>query len=157
MLSQMQRLSAEAEGRYATDEELRFLAEYLSSYELRLQTYQKLQQMEAGLLQKTYEKLVAQDPGMFRAATTDLTTKWKRDTVRILRFSITALLINDLDSHHDKMLLWFQGVAKAVNVQKSCNLTYTVLQEIIRPHLTEPQANLFLPILEMNRRTLANL
>ncbi|NJM48119.1 MAG: phycobilisome protein [Alkalinema sp. RU_4_3] len=157
MLSQMQRLSAEAEGRYATDEELRFLAEYLSSYELRLQTYQKLQQMEAGLLQKAYEKLVAQEPGMFRSGATDLTTKWKRDTVRILRFSVTALLINDLDSHQEKMLLWFQSIARAVNVQKSCNLTYTALQEIIRPHLTEPQANLFLPILEMNRRTLANL
>jgi hypothetical protein len=157
MLSQMQRLSAEAEGRYATDEELRFLAEYLSNYELRLQTYQKLQQMEAGLLQKAYEKLVVQEPGMFRTGTTDLTSKWKRDTVRILRFSVTALLINDLDSHQEKMLLWFQSIARAVNIQKSCNLTYTVLQEIVRPHLSEPQANLFLPILEMNRRTLANL
>jgi hypothetical protein len=80
MLSQMQRLSAEVEGRYATDEELKFLAEYLSSYELRMQTYQKLQQMEAPLLQKVYEKLVAQEPGMFRSGTTDLTSKWKRDT-----------------------------------------------------------------------------
>jgi phosphoenolpyruvate carboxylase len=67
------------------------------------------------------------------------------------------LLINDLDSHQEKMLLWFQSIARAVNIQKSCNLTYAAIQEVIRPHLTEPQANLFLPILEMNRRVLANL
>jgi hypothetical protein len=157
MLSQMQRLNADVEGRYATDEELRFLAEYLGTYELRLQTYQKLQQMEPGLIQKVYEKLVVQEPTMFRVGTQDLTVKWKRDTQRILRFSITALLINDLDSHQEKMLLWFQSIARAVNVQKSCNLTYATIQEIIRPHLTDAQANLFLPILEMNRRTLANL
>ncbi|NJN48761.1 MAG: phycobilisome protein, partial [Alkalinema sp. RL_2_19] len=43
MLSQMQRLTTATEGRYATDEELRFLPEYLRSYELRMQTYQQLQ------------------------------------------------------------------------------------------------------------------
>ena len=47
MLSQMQNLSLEAEGRYATDEELKFIPEYLKTYEIRLQTYQKLQEIEA--------------------------------------------------------------------------------------------------------------
>ena len=49
MLSQIQHLSQEIDGRYATDTELQFLTEIAQTFHLRAQTYQKLQAAEATL------------------------------------------------------------------------------------------------------------
>ncbi|MBD1844633.1 phycobilisome protein [Cyanobacteria bacterium FACHB-63] len=154
MLSQIQRLTQETEGRYATDEELRFLIEYARSYELRVQTYQKLQACEAVIIQQVQAKMRAIDPMLFRQGNEDLTNKWKRDTVRVLRYSAAAMLIDDPESMRERFLFWFQTMMRAFNAQKSCGVTYTVMQEVIKQVLTVNEANLILPILDVNRRML---
>ncbi len=157
MLSQIQRLSQETEGRYATDEELRFLAEYARSYELRVQTYQKLQACEAAIVQQVQAKMRAIDPMLFRQGNEDLTNKWKRDTLRVLRYSAAAMLIDDPESLRERFLFWFQTVMRAFNAQKSCGVTYTVMQDVIKQVLTPNEASLILPILEVNRRMLGTV
>ena len=42
MLNQLSRLSVEADGRYATTEELQFLKDYIQSLDLRLSAYEKI-------------------------------------------------------------------------------------------------------------------
>ena len=42
MLNQLSRLSVEADGRYATSEELQFLKDYIQSLDLRLSAYEKI-------------------------------------------------------------------------------------------------------------------
>lgn len=157
MLSQIQRLTQDTEGRYATDEELRFLIEYARSYELRVQTYQKLQACETVILQQVQAKMRAIDPMLFRQGNEDLTNKWKRDTLRVLRYSATAMLINDPESMRERFLFWFQTIMRAFNAQKSCGVTYTVMQDVIKQVLTANEANLILPILEVNRRMLGSV
>ncbi len=156
MLSQMQRLSFNVEGRYATDEELRFIPEYLKTYELRLQTYQKLQEIEQLVMEQVREKIQAQDPSILRNGTADLTSKWKRDTLLVWRYSAAAVLMDDTDTLRDRLLLWFETVVRALNVQRVCYRTYTGMQDVIKQHLTPQQYSLFLPILELNRRSLGN-
>jgi hypothetical protein len=154
MLSQLERLSREIDGRYASDAELSFAIDYVRSFNLRLQTYQKLQEMESTLIQQTYAKVRAIDPTLFTVAGADMTAKWKRDTVSNLRYIAVAVLMDDTDTYRERMLLWVETVLRSFGVQRNCNVTYQVLQDVVKQYLTAPQANLVCPLLEMSRRSL---
>lgn len=157
MLSQIQRLSQETEGRYANDDELNFLAEYVGTFELRVQTYQKLQAAETTIVQQVYAKMRSLDPTLFRSGNEDISNKWKRDTIRVLRYSAAAMLLNDPESLRERFLFWFQTIMRAFNAQKSCGVTYTVMQDVIKQVLTPSEAALILPILDVNRRMLGTV
>ena len=150
----MNRLSLETEGRYATDAELQFIAEYIQSFLLRLQTYQKLQELEPILIEQTDTKMKAIAPQQFQSNAGDLSVKWKRDTMRVLRYTAAAVLMSDSHTVHERFLLWFQTIMRAFAAQSSCNLTYQVMQEVTSQHLTPSQVILVNPALEMNRRSL---
>ena len=154
MLSQLQKLSCETDGRYATDEELEFVSEFGRSFYLRVQTYQRLQAMEAVIVQQVLTKIQFLEPSLFHSNNADLTAKWKRDTIRVLRYSAIAMLLNDPNSLRDRLLFWFRTIMKAFGAERSCNVTYAVMQTVIKENLTAPQASLFCPILEMNRQVL---
>ena len=155
MLSQLEKLSLNTDGRYASDEELQFVSDYMQSFSLRAQTYQKLQSVEAAIVQQVEEKMRSRDPNLFRSGNEDVSAKWKRDTLRVLRYSAVAMLMNDPETLCERFLFWFQTIMKAFSAQKSCNATYEVMQEVVKQHLTPVQASLFCPILEINRRTLS--
>jgi hypothetical protein len=57
----------------------------------------------------------------------------------------------------ERLLFWFQTIMRAFGAQRSCNVTYTIMQEVVKQHLTAEQASLFLPILEVNRRILGTV
>ncbi|MCU0551335.1 MAG: phycobilisome protein [Leptolyngbya sp. Prado105] len=157
MLSQIQRLSQETEGRYASDEEIRFLAEYTRSFELRVQTYQKLQACEATIVQQVQGKIRATDPTLFRRGNEDVTAKCRQDIILALRYSTTAMLIDDPESMREQLLFWLQTIVRAFNKQKISNAIYTIMQDVIKQVLTPNEASLILPILEMNRRMLGTV
>ncbi|MBF2074434.1 MAG: phycobilisome protein [Synechococcales cyanobacterium C42_A2020_086] len=152
MLSQFEHLRRETDGRYASDAELEFAIDYVRSFNLRVQTYLKLQEIEAALVQQTYLQMRALNPAWFVHGNTDVSAKWKRDTIRVLRYVAVAVLTHDPDTFRERMLLWFQTIMRAFGAQQSCSMTYQVLQDIIRQHLTAPQAELVCPLLEMSRR-----
>lgn len=154
MLSQLETLSLKTDGRYAIDEELQFLNDYVQLFGLRMQTYQTLQLVEAAIVKQVEEKLRLLDSNFFKSGNDDISAKWRRDTVRVLRYSAVAMLMNDPETLRSRFLLWFQTIMKAFNAQKSCNATYEVMQDVVKQHLTPVQASLFCPILEMNRQTL---
>jgi len=154
MLSQLQKLSCETDGRYATDEELEFLSEFGRSYYLRVETYQRLQTMEAIIVQQVLTKMQLLESSLFQGNNADLIAKWRRDTIRVLRYSAIAMLLNDPDSLRDRLLFWFRTIMKAFGAERSCNVTYAVMQDVVKQHLTASQASLFCPILEMNRQIL---
>lgn len=156
MLSQLKHLSFEADGRYATDQELQFVNDYAQSFNLRLQTYQKLQTIESALVQQVYDKLKSHKALPLYFAGDDVSHKWKQDTIRVLRYSAIAMLMNDPETLQERFLLWFQTIMRSFGVQQNCDITYGIMQEIVKEHLTPTQANLFCPILEINRRYLGN-
>lgn len=154
MLSQLQKLSCETEGRYATDEELWFIVDYLRTYRLRLETYQKIQTMEATIVQQVYTKMRSSDPSLFMSGEEDVSGKWKRDTIRVLRYSAIAMLLNDSDMLRERLLFWMQSIMKAFGAQQSCRVTYEVMQDVVRQALPAEQARMLCPILEINRQLL---
>lgn len=151
MLSQLQTLVREVDGRYATDSELLFLQNYLHTARLRFSAYQKIQKAEKNIIQQVKKKLMAIDPQLLRRGKVDLSTKWQRDTVKGLRFCAHAFLTGDEKGLEENFLLWFQSVMRSFKAQPSCNITYKVLQDVVRQYLTPQEAELFCPILEQAR------
>lgn len=154
MLTQVQSLVQTTDGRYASDQELIFFQQYLASVSARLRAYQKIQKAEPQITAQVMDRLRGQQPNIFLVGGEDLTAKWQRDTVRVLRYSAIALLLDDPERLKGSLLLWFQTIMRAFGAQKSCRLTYTVMQDVISQYLNGEELRLFLPILELSRVTL---
>ncbi len=148
MLSQMQRLTATAEGRYATDEELRFLPEYRRSYELRMQTYQQIQKSEAAILKQLFAEVTQQAPDLFPMDQPDRLRHCQQDVRQTLRYCAVAVLVNDMDVFRERYLLWLQTSMRALDKQRENALIYSVAPATVRQVLAEPQAQLLLPLLQ---------
>lgn len=151
MLSQLANLSVEADGRYAAQSELQFLKDYFQSLNLRLSAYQKIQAAEKEIIRDVETKILSASPDLLRRGSQDLTSKWRLDTVRVLRHSAAALLIDDRNRLRDRLLLWFQTILGSFQAKKTSELTFQIMQDAIKQYLTAEEANLFIPILEMNR------
>jgi hypothetical protein len=154
MLSQFKRLEQVVDGRYATDAELQFITDYVRSFQIRLQTYLKLQELELMLVQQTHSKIQLIAPNLLRYNNTDMSAKWKQDTIRVLRYTAVAVLLNDPDNLNERLLLWFRSIMRAFGTQPSCDMTYRILQKLISQHLPPEQAEIVIPILELNRQVL---
>ncbi len=157
MISQIDSLQRELDGRYASDRELQFFWDYARSFNLRLQTYLKLQGLEPEILKRVQAKMRMLDPSLLADGSQDLTAKWKQDTLRVLRYSAVAMLLDDRDFLRDRLLYWMQTVMKAFGAQRSCEVTYRVMQEVVREQLTLAESNLLCPILELNRLLLGSV
>ena len=151
MLSQLQTLVREVDGRYATDTELMFLQNYLQTARLRISAYQKIQAAEVDIIRQVKQKLNATEPHLLRRGKVDLSAKWQRDTIRVLRYCAHALLVADEESLGERFLLWFQSIMRSFKAQHSCDLTYKVMQDVVRHYLTPEEAELFCPILVQAR------
>jgi hypothetical protein len=154
MLSQLARLSMEADGRYATAEELQFLKEYFQSLNHRMSAYKKIQASEKEILRQVEAQMQSLDASLFRRGAQDVTSKWRLDTVRVLRHSAAALLTNDTERLRDRLLLWFQTILGAFQAKNSSGITYDVMKKVLKQYLTAEEASLFFPILEINRTIL---
>ncbi|MDX2270375.1 MAG: phycobilisome protein [Cyanobacteriota bacterium] len=154
MLTQLRSLSFAVDGRYASDGELEFMNRYLQSFDLRLSTYQKLQAAEVEIINEVESTLKSLDPHLLMRGTEDFQTKWRSDTVRVFRLSLLTMLLDDPDRYQERFLLWFQTLMRAFKTQRSCEVTYRVLLETVKKHLTGEEASLICPILELNRTML---
>ncbi|MEO0868271.1 MAG: phycobilisome protein [Cyanobacteria bacterium J06642_11] len=154
MLSEIETLVREVDGRYATDAELLFIQDYFKTARLRFSAYQKIQKAEQAIIQQVKQKLKATDPQLLRRGKVDFSAKWQRDAMRGLRYCAHALLVADEAGLEDNFLLWFQSIMRAFKAQQSCNVTYKVMQDVVRQYLTPQEAELFCPILAQARRLL---
>lgn len=154
MLFNVESLVQITDGRYASDQELMFFQQYRASANLRLRVYQKIQQAELEIITEVKAQLQAQTPDIFQIGGQDLSAKWQRDTVQVLRYSAMALLLDDADHFKETMLLWFQTIMRAFGAQESCRLTYAAMQEVMPQYLNADELRFFLPILDLNRVTL---
>lgn len=155
MLSQMQQLTMAAEGRYASDEELRFLPEYLRSYELRIQTYQQLQKAETPILKYVLAQVIQKAPDLFPKDNPEYIKHCQQDILHTLRYLAAVVLTNDITVLRERYLLWLQTIVRAFDKQRSNDLIYTAMQEAMQKVLPKPQADLVLPLIQEIHITLS--
>ncbi|MBW4679633.1 MAG: phycobilisome protein [Microcoleus vaginatus WJT46-NPBG5] len=151
MLSKLTRLSVTVDGRYATAAELQFLKDYFKTFNLRLKAYKKIQAAEAEILRKVEAKVLSIDPNLFRSGSEDATAKWRLDTLRVLRYTSAALLTNDVERLRNGFILWFHTILRALEAERSANITYQVMLDVIKQYLTPAEAAIFSPIWELHR------
>ena len=155
MLKQLSHLSVEADGRYATDQELQFLKNYLQSVDQRISSYEKIRDAAEEIMDQAKAQIDSQKPNLFNRDSQDLSSIWRRDVDIILRCSAAAMLINDLDRLREGLLLWHRTIVNANKTLPISQITYDVIPEIIQQHLTAEEAELMMPVVQLDQSVLS--
>jgi hypothetical protein len=154
MLSKLQQLGTNTDGRYASDDELQFMDTYINSFDVRVNAYRQIKAAEKEIVDTVLTKLQKSQPNLLAARGEDMQNKWKQDTFRVLRHSAMAVLLDDPKHLREQFLYWFQTIMQAFGAQEACNATYLIMQDVVRDVLPKDIADLLCPILEMNRELL---
>jgi hypothetical protein len=154
MFKQLTRLSIDADGRYATDDELKFLDDYLATVETRVSTYETIRENEEQIIYRweAAKRGIKQD--VFHMGDRDVSEICRRDMTNIFRCSATAILFNDLDRLREGLLIWYQTIVRAFKYDKYTNITYAVIQDTIKEFLKPEEVELMLPALKLNHTIL---
>lgn len=151
MLSKLQQLGTNADGRYASDDELQFMDTYITSFDSRVEAYGRIKAVEKEIVETVLAKLQTSYPNLLLPKGADMQGKWKQDTLRVLRHSAMTVLLDDPDLMRDQFLYWFQTIMQAFGAQEACNVTYLIMQDVVKDLLPKDVADLLCPVLELNR------
>ncbi|PZO43851.1 MAG: phycobilisome protein [Pseudanabaena frigida] len=154
MLSKLQQLGTNADGRYASDDELQFMDTYITSFDSRVDAYHRIKAVEKEIVETVLAKLQVSHPNLLLPKGEDMKNKWKQDTFRVLRHSAMTVLLDDPELLRQQFLYWFQTIMQAFGAQEACNVTYLIMQDVVKDILPKDIADLLCPILEMNRNFL---
>ncbi|BBC25580.1 phycobilisome protein [Pseudanabaena sp. ABRG5-3] len=154
MLSKLQQLGINSDGRYASDDELQFMDNYINSFDARVEAYRRIKAVETEIVEAVFAKIQASHPKALLIRGEDTQIKWKQDTLRVLRHSAMTVLLDDPELLRQQFLYWFQTIMQAFGAQEACNVTYLVMQDVVKQILPKDIAGLLCPILEMNRNLL---
>lgn len=155
MLKPLARLSAETDGRYATDAELQFLEDYFTSMQKRITTYEKVRDAESQIIDKVEKQKQEINPELFKLNGRDITSICRRDMIDILRCSAGAMLVSDLDYLRDNMLIWYRTIVRAYQYDQHDDAIYKLLEKNTKAYLTPEEAKLMIPVLQLDHTLLS--
>jgi hypothetical protein len=154
MLTQLSRLSIEADGRYATTSELQFLKDYFETIETRISTYEKIRDAESEIIPRMEVEKKTADPTLFRLADKDVTERCQRDLHRGLRYAATAVLFSDLDYLRENPLLWYRTIVCSFGFAREMGVTYQIFPNVVKDYLNEDELELMQPVFQAYRAIL---
>ncbi|WP_448527792.1 allophycocyanin [Parathermosynechococcus lividus] len=154
MLRQLEKLSLEADGRYATAAELQFLKNYLATAEQRISAYEKVRDAQETIIEQVDQQLCSPNPHIFRKGNQDYTAVCQRDRRSVLRLAAAAMLFADLDALRDGFLLWYRTIIKAFKDEKAARVTYQVLPTVVNQVLGAEEAPLMAPVMALTQSIL---
>lgn len=154
MLSQLKRLSLEADGRYATDAELAFLKSYGQTVRQRISGYEKIRDAEDTIMDAAEAQLMEIDSQVFHQGAQDFTDTCRRDRKNTLRHASAAMLFNDLDRLRDGLLLWQQTIVRAIKAEQPSTITWQEIPGVLREHLSAEEMDLMMPALHLTQALL---
>ena len=154
MLTQLSRLSIEADGRYASDRELKFLKDYFETAETRISAYEKIRDAEEAIFERVeMEKKTrnqTQKEKLFYMGEEDRSATCLRDMRGILRRCASGMLVNDIDRLRESALLWYYTIVCSFGYEKDTQIMYQFLEKVVKEHLTPEEADLIKPALQLN-------
>lgn len=155
MLKKLSRLSVKVEGRYATENELQFINDYLSSVDSRISFYEKIREVEKEIVDVTIAKMRVENKKIFSKDSMSIDEICIRDMKIILKALTTAILIDDLERLKDGLLLWHLTIMRAMNVQNISNIVYQTMLEVVKEYLNSEEEKFVIPALQANQTILA--
>ena len=156
MLKKLTRLSVKVEGRYATEDELQFVNDYLSSVDSRMSFYEKIRDAEPEIVDTTISKMRAKDENIFSKDSMNIDAICIRDMKIILKAMTTAILIDDLERLKDGLLLWHLTIMRAMNVRNISNLVYQTMLAIVKDYLSSEEEKFVAPALQVSQTLITN-
>ncbi|MBW4553252.1 MAG: allophycocyanin [Aphanocapsa sp. GSE-SYN-MK-11-07L] len=156
MLKQLNRLSIDADGRYATASELQFLKNYLQTVDQRIQTYEKLRDSADAIANQLDTHVRAAEPEFFSTASKEYLDFCLRDRKTAVRCSAAAMLIDDLDNLRNGVLCWVRTIVNAVGYGKAAKVSHKVMPDVMGQYLTPDEMKLITPALALNRSILTD-
>jgi hypothetical protein len=156
MFKQLTRLSIDADGRYASDQELQFLQDFLDTAETRVSAYEKVRDNEEQIIHRWEAQKRGLRQDTFHMGDRDVTEICRRDMTNVFRCSITAILFGDLDRLREGLLIWYQTIVRAYNYTDYAKISYKVIQETITEFLEPDEVALLLPALKLDHTVLSS-
>lgn len=155
MLKQLTSLSLQGESRYATDEELSFLTDYLESLDHRISAYEKIRDAEEEIIDQVELEMLSKNDNIFLKGDKDISPICKRDRTMTMRHTATAILLNDLERLREGLLLWQQTIViTAFKDEHLIGLAYQITPEVLKKHLDSEEMSLLTPALNLIQSTL---
>lgn len=151
MLTQLTCLSIEADGRYATAEELQFIKGYFESLDQRVSAYEKIRTAAEEIISQVEAKMRNLDSKIFIGASGDFSERWKRDISQQLRYIAASLLLNEHEYLREGFLVWFKTIVSSYKFDRTCQTTFKVMPEVVKQYLTSEEAALFCQILAIHQ------
>lgn len=157
MLQEMNRLALEADGEYATDDQLNFIDEYVQSLSLRIETYNKIREQEKEVVQQMQTGLYEKDADIFAHNTASRAEVFcRRDTMLVLRHSACAMLTDDYDRLRESLLLWQRTIMLAFKMEECTRIMFSELMPLILTNLlAQEEYALMKPALQLDENVLA--
>jgi hypothetical protein len=158
MLKQLTNLTIEADGRYATDSELKFLHDYLDSVDQRVTIYETIRDREESFITQVRSektRLASEGKDNLSFLNDGQKNYCLRDLKTVIRCSAAAILLDEPDRLKEALLLWYYTIMRAFNFLEQSQIVYQNLDKAIQQQLTPEQAKLAAPILRLNHTILS--
>ena len=134
-----------ADGRYLNDNELQPLQDYLTTFAVRVETYNLLGTHAEVMILQTLQKLAQTD----RATIQQHGDKCKRDMNYVLQSAALAILKDDEEGFTEQLVMWMQNIMTALNKEAQSAKAYQMLQEVVALHFPKDNARLVNRYLEL--------
>ncbi|NJN75470.1 MAG: allophycocyanin [Synechococcaceae cyanobacterium RL_1_2] len=154
MIKQLVALTVQADGRYATSEELQFIKDYLGSVDTRIKTYRKIRDNEERIIHRVEAEKRGLNEGLFKLGNSDCTWICQRDMSMVIRCINADMLINDMQRLREGMLVWYETIVRAFAYKRYSVRTYKILQDVMQQHLEPEEAELVMPSLKLTESLL---
>lgn len=159
MLNQLSQLTLQADGRFANQEELSFIRDYIASSETRVSAYRKLRDQRGVIALETEQQILDIDREYFVENGQNFKDKFSRDQDISLRYTAATVLSGDLERLKQSILLWTRTIIQSSKPQKCKQLTgvsHQIKTDVILEKLDPEEHPHVRPILALNQSILGS-
>lgn len=133
-----------AEQRYLESKEIELYRRHVASFNRRLQTYEILRDQEQKIFQEVADRLVAELPN----ETSENLERCLKYWLLIVRYSATAMLMNDQSYLHNRLQNWVKGLLETYETHAIDVKVYQLLLTVLKKELPKEHIRLVEPVLQ---------
>lgn len=133
-----------AEQRYLEPKEIELYRRHAASLNRRLQTYEMLREQETTIFQAIADKLVKALPNESQENLERCLKYW----LLIVRYSATAMLINDLSYLQNRLQDWVKGLLETYETYQIDVQVYDLLMQELNNYLSQDDIRLLDPVIQ---------
>ena len=133
-----------AEQRYLESKEIELYRRHVASFNRRLQTYEIVRDQEKKIFQQVADRLVAEFPNEKSENLERCLKYW----LLIVRYSATAMLINDQSYLQNRLQNWVKGLLETYETHTIDVKLYECLMTTLKKELPKEHIRLFEPVLQ---------